>query len=119
MNPVRSGMQTAQVSSGEENEAWSGWIGRYVSADDQILTITQVNASGIWGSFYGYSEDGWSERTVTAYFANGNTSAAIENITNMFGEKIDERQYIMDSSKNVIQIRTGYGSFADGEYYRQ
>ena len=94
------------------------WVGSYVSQDGQVLTITDIDAEGIYGTFLGYSEEGTYEEIVYAYFVDNSNLIAKEDILNMFGEKTDERQYSLDENSQVVHIQTGFGSFADGDYYK-
>ena len=93
------------------------WIGTYIAEDDQAITISSSDDSGVVLTFVGYSEEGWQTKTDVLSYKNSEKTQ-VSDPYYYDGSLVQETVYTI--TETGIQVETlPSGGWADGFYLRQ
>lgn len=102
------------VQSRQQN--YDKWIGTYISEDEQVITVTGADDSGVYITFHGYSEEGWYTHEYALTYVDEEKTKAVYAYDN--GYNVYKTYYTLKDGVIVIE-EPPYGGWAEGLYSRQ
>ncbi len=92
------------------------WIGKYISEDDQSITVTGADSNGINLTYYGYSEDGWYTHEYTFSYVNEEKTKAVHKYDN--GYHVFSTYYTLTDDGIKVEVSPA-GGWEEGFYSRK
>ena len=109
--------ETMAFDTNTEISSDINWVGTYIAEDDQAITISSSDDSGVVLTFVGYSEEGWQTRTEVLAYSNSEKTQ-VSDPYYYEGSLTQETVYTI--TETGIQVETlPSGGWADGFYLRQ
>lgn len=110
-NTGKENGEETQVSSGPE------WVGTYIAEDDQAITVSFSDDSGVTLTFVGYGEEGWYTSTKVLPYKNADRTQ-VSDPEYYDGTLMQETVYTLTETGIEIQVLPN-GGWTDGFYFRQ
>ncbi len=95
----------------------SSWVGTYIAEDEQTITISSSNDTGVVLTFVGYSEEGWYTKTEVLSYTNTEKNQ-VSDPYYYDGSLVQEKVYTLTGEGIQVETLPG-GGWADGFYSRQ
>lgn len=116
-NYEKENLELIKLAEGIGTSSNINWIGTYIAEDDQAITISSSDDSGVVLTFVGYSEEGWQTKTDVLSYKNSEKTQ-VSDPYYYDGSLVQETVYTI--TETGIQVETlPSGGWADGFYLRQ
>ncbi|MCI9161656.1 MAG: YARHG domain-containing protein [Lachnospiraceae bacterium] len=113
----KANLELIKAVEGIETPSNQGWVGNYISEDDQTIGISSADDTGVLLTFVGYSEEGWYTRAeLLPYTNNQKNQVSYKNYYE--GQLIQETFYTLIDEGIKVEVQPA-GGWQEGIYFRQ